>query len=94
MTTETEKEDPGYKEVYHGLQFAYPEQFIVRVGMKGLNWIIQQVLDRHYPLDVFPQDTVHYGMTWGGEHGGDDIDPGVKWVAHLREALRVIDAPK
>lgn len=88
---ETMRADPGYQEVRSGLAFSWPEQFIVRIGMRGLNWMIRTVLDKHYPLDVFPQEDVQYGVMWGGEHAGADIDPGVKWVALLRMALKEVE---
>lgn len=85
------RRDPGYREVQGGLQFMWPEQFIIRIGMKGLNWIIKQVLDHHYPVDAFPADIVM--PSWLDDHGGESFDPGVKWVALLRAALKEIDEP-
>ncbi len=67
-----------------------PERFAHELGVRGLSWMIQTVLDDHYPTDVFPQDRVQYGVNWAGEHGGEDIDPGVKWIALLRLALEEV----
>lgn len=64
--------------------------FVQLLGMRGLNWLIAAVLSRHYPADVFPPDGVLY-PSWGGERGGDDIQPGVKWAATLRLAIEEVN---
>lgn len=70
-----------------------PEVIAERIGMRGLNWMIRAVLDAHYPESVFPQDGVQEGVRWRGSYGGDDIEPGVKWIVLLRMALEEVGAP-
>lgn len=83
----------GHDEVLAALESIYErgvsvDRFSKKLGLRGLTWLIATVLDEHYPEVVFPADVLH--PTWGGEHGGDDIDPGVKWVALLRQAIKEV----
>lgn len=67
-----------------------PEDFAAGIGIRGLSWLVRAVLDAHYPEDIFPWREIQFGVSWASEHGGTDIDPGVKWVALLRMALDVL----
>ena len=84
----------GVKEAEDAFRAPTFDGFIDSLGIDGLNYIIARVVDEHYPADVFPTDGVIY-PSWGGEHGGSDIQPGVKWIALLRQALEeIIDAER
>ena len=64
---------------------------LVRVtGIYGLSYFIGRVLDEHYPAEAFGDGSTVY-PAWASEHGGADIDPGVKWVNLLRAALKEIE---
>ena len=65
------------------------EHCIERTGIYGLTWFIQAVLDEHYPADIFGDGDVLY-PTWASEIGGTDIDPGAKWAALLRHAIKEV----
>jgi hypothetical protein len=67
------------------------EEFVRSTGIYGLSYLAERILDEHYPADVFQWKEVQYGVTWGGEHGGEDIGPGVKWAALLRMAIAELD---
>lgn len=83
----------GRAELVDALVHGYIPQGVTgltsRLGIRGLSWLIREVLDTHYPEDIFPVEGVLY-PAWGGEHGGSDIDPGMKWIALLRQALREV----
>jgi hypothetical protein len=81
MSEQEMRRDPGYIEVRSCLAFVWPEQFVARLGMRGLNWLIRRVLDNHYPLDIFPIEQVEVDAF-------ADAEPGVRWVACLRQALK------
>lgn len=83
----------GRKDLNEAFTVPSIEQFAHRLGMRSLNRLIAMVLAEHYSADIFPADGVLY-PAWGGEHGGDDIDPGVKWIACLRLALEVVNAER
>lgn len=58
-------------------------------GIYALTYFIERVLDEHYPADIFGAgDTLI--PTWVSDRGGEDIDPGIKWVALLRHAIKEV----
>jgi hypothetical protein len=61
------------------------QRFVRELGWHGFLWIIRERLDTIYPAPGFRATT--YGVLWGGEHGGEDIDAGVKWATLLDLAL-------
>ncbi len=63
------------------------EDFVRDLGIYTLSALIEKVLDEHYPVEAFGEGTNLY-PTWASNHGGTDIDPGVKWVSLLRHAVR------
>ena len=77
----------GYMNIEEALKFnRHPEEFIADLTMNGLNYIISTMLDLRYPADIFGKASQVY-PSWSSEHGGEDIDPGVRWVVLLRAAL-------
>jgi hypothetical protein len=68
------------------------EGFIDRLGMRGLNWFIASVIARHYPNDVFPEDGKIMDISWRADADyGPGLDPGVKWIALLRQAMKEVN---
>lgn len=64
-----------------------PEQLAEVFSMHGFNFLIRHRLDAIYPAEQFGgmerrMDPMRYS-----NEGGREIDPGVKWVILLREAL-------
>jgi len=83
----------GEGEFTHAFLATSSDVFFERIGLSGLNWIIASVLAKTYPAVVFDTDGTLY-ETWGGEHGGEDIEPGMKWLAALRLGLEVVNREK
>jgi hypothetical protein len=83
--------DPGLRNAHDAFNATYFDSFLQRLGMKGLNYIIREVLDRHYPKDIFGPGDIQYGVNWASNHGGEDIQPGVKWAELLRMALAEVE---
>ena len=67
-----------------------PEDLVESLTMHGFNYIIRQRLDAIYPADHFR--TKQYGVNWHSEHGGEDIEKGVKYVTLLYMALEELGA--
>lgn len=71
------------------------DRLVRDTGIYGLSYFIGRVLDEHYPVDIFGDDTsaagIMYGVNWGGEQAGEDIPRGVKWAVLLRHAIRQIE---
>jgi len=63
-----------------------PEQLAEALSMHGFNFIIRHRLDAIYPKDIFGSASQVY-LSWSSEHGGEDIDRGVRWAVLLRAAL-------
>ena len=63
-------------------------KFVAKLGIYALSALIEMTLDRHYPKEVFGDGSILY-PTWASNdpRGGEEIDPGVRWVACLRQAL-------
>lgn len=60
-------------------------------GIYGLSWFARQVIGDHYGEEVFQWRDVQFGVIWAGERAGEDIDPGVRWVALMQLALSQLD---
>lgn len=80
----------GADEAYEAFRMHDFDKFIERLGLRGLNFIIAKVLDDHYPESIFSTGTLLY-PSWASEHGGEDIQPGIKWAAFLRAAIEEIN---
>ena len=65
------------------------QRLIERTGVRGLTYLIAEVLDEHYPADVFGDGSIVV-PSWMDDHGGTSFDPGVRWVALLRQAIKEI----
>lgn len=89
--------DPGWNEWLYIIDEARrvrieaPEDITRLVGMKGLNWLIRDVLDTIYPKDIFGDGSIVEPM-WMSNEGGREFNPGVRWVALLRAALKEVKA--
>ena len=66
-----------------------PDEFLRRLGIRGLTYAIERVLDEHYPADIFGDGSDVY-PSWRGDRGGSDIDPGIRWCALLRAAIKEV----
>lgn len=66
-----------------------PDEFVRHLDWHGFLWLIHERLDTIYPEDIYGANTAY--VSWSGEHGGEDIDPGVRWVVLLREALKQLE---
>ena len=66
------------------------QRIVKRTGIYALTAFIADVLETNYPATVFGDGTNLY-PTWASEHGGTDIEPGVKWVALLCQAVREVE---
>ena len=63
-----------------------PEQLAEAFSLHGFNFLIRHRLDAIYPADIFGGTTRVY-PSWSSEHGGEDIERGVRWVLLMRTAL-------
>lgn len=87
--------DPGWLGVLRALdavrmrQIESPEHFVRELDWHAFLWVIRERLDTIYPADLFESET--YGVLWASEHGGSDIDPGVRWATLLRLALKQLE---
>lgn len=66
------------------------EEWVADLSFDAFNALILIKLDATYPAPYFEAE--QYGVIWRGEHGGTDIDPGVRWATLLRLALRQLEA--
>lgn len=62
------------------------DSLVHELGIYSLSHLIEKVLDEHYPADVFGNGDLVVELSWA--QGRRDIDPGVRWVALLRLALK------
>jgi hypothetical protein len=78
----------GQDELADAFQAVSLEGFINRLGIRSLSLLVAEVLARHYSADIFPEGS-HF-VAWSSNEGGREIDPGVKWIACLRLALKEV----
>jgi hypothetical protein len=61
-------------------------RLVESAGVYEVNWLITEILNRRYPADVFGDGRIVEPL-WHSNEGGQEFDPGAKWVALLRCAV-------
>jgi hypothetical protein len=93
MTNEPEDDSPvsiGRKQLADAIYVSTStDAFVHNMGIYSLSYLIERVLDEHYPADIFGDGEKLY-LNWSSNdpQAGGEIDPGVRWCNLLRVALK------